>query len=196
MKKYWLINKNKIIKFAQQNFKKYGFKKTSLNDIAISCRKSKSSIYHYFTSKDEIFEAVCEMELNNFEKAVIKKVFSLKSPKKQLKKYFKERIEIIKDCENLFNVINNEYFDDYSFARSIRKRYLENEINTLKRILSSGVEEKVFAIPDIERVANSLSITLRGLEISLFKGNKNYDIDEEIDNIFRMILNGLSGRKK
>lgn len=47
--------REQIIKAARKLFKQYGFKKASMSDIALMVHKSKSSIYYYFKSKEEIF---------------------------------------------------------------------------------------------------------------------------------------------
>ncbi|MBN1821426.1 MAG: helix-turn-helix transcriptional regulator, partial [Prolixibacteraceae bacterium] len=41
--------KNKIIKVAQETFKKYGYRKTTMDEIAFAASKGKSSLYYYFS---------------------------------------------------------------------------------------------------------------------------------------------------
>ena len=45
--------RNTIINSASDVFEKFGFKKTTVDDIAQALRKGKSSIYYYFKSKEE-----------------------------------------------------------------------------------------------------------------------------------------------
>ena len=40
--------KEEILESAKKVFAKYGYKKTSVNDIAKAAGKAKSSLYHYF----------------------------------------------------------------------------------------------------------------------------------------------------
>ena len=54
--------REQIIKAARKLIKQYGFKKASMSDIALMVHKSKSSIYYYFKSKEEIFFAIAEKE--------------------------------------------------------------------------------------------------------------------------------------
>lgn len=46
----------KILDTAEKLFTRYGYSKTSLKMIAEKCFISKSNIYRYFTSKEEIYE--------------------------------------------------------------------------------------------------------------------------------------------
>ena len=62
--------RNNIIGIASEVFARFGFKKTTVDDIAQALRKGKSSIYYYFKSKDEIFEAVVDREADVLRKKV------------------------------------------------------------------------------------------------------------------------------
>src|SRR5258707_15492506 len=53
-----------IIDTARALFKKTGFKKTTMGDIAGRLGKAKSSLYYYYQSKEEIFEAVLYVEMD------------------------------------------------------------------------------------------------------------------------------------
>jgi len=46
-------NRENILKIAREIFSKYGYKKTTLDDIANAVRKGKSSLYYYFKSKED-----------------------------------------------------------------------------------------------------------------------------------------------
>ena len=51
-----------IINTSREIFARFGFKKTTVDEIANSLNKTKSFIYHYFNSKEEIFQSVVEKE--------------------------------------------------------------------------------------------------------------------------------------
>jgi len=42
-----------IISAAREIFARYGYRKTTMDDIAASIRRAKSSIYHYFPGKED-----------------------------------------------------------------------------------------------------------------------------------------------
>ncbi|NLO02147.1 MAG: TetR/AcrR family transcriptional regulator, partial [Bacteroidales bacterium] len=58
------INREHILKIAREIFSKYGYKKTTLDDIANAVRKGKSSLYYYFESKEDLFQAVILKEVD------------------------------------------------------------------------------------------------------------------------------------
>ena len=49
------IARENILRTAREIFSKYGYKKTTLDDIANAVRKGKSSLYYYFSSKEDCF---------------------------------------------------------------------------------------------------------------------------------------------
>jgi AcrR family transcriptional regulator len=52
--------RDKIVSVASKIFTRFGFKKTTMEEIAMASKKGKSSIYYYFNSKEDIFRAVVE----------------------------------------------------------------------------------------------------------------------------------------
>jgi AcrR family transcriptional regulator len=54
------VKRRQIMEGAEQVFLRMGFDAASMNDITREAGVSKSTIYVYFESKDELFEALCE----------------------------------------------------------------------------------------------------------------------------------------
>ncbi|HEY8398243.1 MAG TPA: helix-turn-helix domain-containing protein, partial [Flavihumibacter sp.] len=52
-----------ILAGARELFIHYGYKKTTMEDIARKIGKSKSALYYYFKTKEEIFEAMAQEDL-------------------------------------------------------------------------------------------------------------------------------------
>jgi len=65
------IIRNEVIITAQRLFQKYGYSKTTMEDIAKAMDRGKSTIYYYFKSKDEIFEAVIIKEADDVVYAIL-----------------------------------------------------------------------------------------------------------------------------
>lgn len=52
--------KQELVTTATEVFLKYGYKKTTLDDVADAVGMQKSSLYHYFKNKDDLFRATVE----------------------------------------------------------------------------------------------------------------------------------------
>lgn len=55
---------NVILAAAKQLFGHYGYRRTSIDDIAQEARIAKGTVYLYFKSKEEIFRALCQQLLD------------------------------------------------------------------------------------------------------------------------------------
>ena len=56
--------KKNLIDVAQQLFAKKGVENTTMNDIAEASQRGRRTLYTYFNSKQDIYRAVIESELN------------------------------------------------------------------------------------------------------------------------------------
>ena len=59
--------KSLIIRSAIKCFSKYGFDKTRMDDIVNESELSKGTLYNYFSSKEDLFQAIAEDSLNLFK---------------------------------------------------------------------------------------------------------------------------------
>ena len=56
--------KQNILKAAEKRFSRHGLNKTTLNEIARDLRIGKATIYHYFTTKEDLFFQTIEWEID------------------------------------------------------------------------------------------------------------------------------------
>ncbi|TNE31028.1 MAG: TetR/AcrR family transcriptional regulator, partial [Alphaproteobacteria bacterium] len=59
--------KQEIVNRAAELFASHSFLGTSINDIAAACGFSKSLLYHYFKSKEELLAAVMHSHIDRLE---------------------------------------------------------------------------------------------------------------------------------
>jgi AcrR family transcriptional regulator len=94
-----MVNKEefrkKIIVTSGQIFSRYGFKKTTMDEIAHALKMGKSSIYYYYKSKEEIFEAVVLHEANILRNELTTAIKSVESPVDKMRNYVFVRIKLL-----------------------------------------------------------------------------------------------------
>ena len=91
--------RKKIIISAGQIFSRYGFRKTTMDELAKALKMGKSSIYYYFKSKEEIFEAVILSEANMLRNELTKAIKSVDSPIDKVKNYVFVRMKTLKNFQ-------------------------------------------------------------------------------------------------
>ncbi len=127
-----------IINAATQIFTRFGFKKTSMDDIAKSLRMGKSSIYYYFKGKEEIFQAVVDKEADQLRLKVNKILSSNDDTMSKLRSYVKLRMDLIKQLSNYMEILKNDDLMNLTLTEKIRKKYDDEEVTIIKRILEEG----------------------------------------------------------
>jgi len=131
--------RNEIILQAQKLFKQYSLKKTTMDEIAVACGKAKSTLYHYFKSKEEVFDAVIDKESTSLRHIVSIEVNKHSSLKDKLQTYFitfhKETIQKI----NLYRILKQELKAELSNQE--RFGYiLDFEILFVESLITKGIE--------------------------------------------------------
>jgi AcrR family transcriptional regulator len=181
-----------IINAASDIFSKYGYKKTTMDDIALALGKGKSSIYYYFRNKEEIFQAVLEQEVILLKTKLQKAVNRKKHHKGKLKAYIITRMKGFESMINFYNAVKNEYLSQFEFIERIRHKYDQEEIGTVQGILEEGVEKGDFSIEDPSLAAVAIVTSMKGFEIPLFiTGKKEQDIEQIVDKLMKMLFNGI-----
>ncbi|HVN58304.1 MAG TPA: TetR/AcrR family transcriptional regulator [Bacteroidales bacterium] len=190
-----MVNKEeyrkKIIISAGQIFSRYGFRKTTMDEIASALKMGKSSIYYYFSSKEEIFEAVVLYEANILRSELTKAIKSVESPIGKMENYVFVRMKAFEKLSNYYNAIFDKNLDHFEFIEKIRERYDLEEIAILRLILYDGARKKVFNVVNSEYTAMAVQTTMKGLEVPLFWQKREVDIDKRLRAILDVLFYGI-----
>jgi len=133
------IVKDEIIFQAQKLFKQFGLKKTTMDEIAIACGKAKSTLYHYFKSKEEVFDAVINTELTSLRDLISLKVGDERTLRDKLKTYFISFHQETVYKINLYRILKQEIKAEFS-SHSRFNDIIEFETNFVNRLLSDGIK--------------------------------------------------------
>ncbi|EKV56551.1 TetR/AcrR family transcriptional regulator [Brachyspira hampsonii] len=185
--------REQIVNAGKRLFKKYGFKKASMSDIALMVHKSKSSIYHYFKSKEEIFFAIAENEANDLKKELYEAIKKEDTAETKLRAYILTRQKGYIKLANLYEALHSEIFEDFTLIEHMRAQYHKEEYNTIKMILRSGVKKGLFNI-DLRLATEAVLAIIKGFELEWAK-NKNSELyEKDLDTIVNIIFYGIVKR--
>jgi len=188
------LNREAILKIAQEIFSKYGYKKTTLDDIANAVRKGKSSLYYYFKSKEDLFQAVIMKEVEVLAKELDKVVNRNTDPVDKLRDYLLTKINTFRNLANFYNALENDV-TAIGFIEDIKNRYEQDEIRLIKRILIEGVRKNEFEIYDFNLAAIGITMAIKGLEMPLSAGTYgNMNLERSVDVILKIICYGIMKR--
>jgi AcrR family transcriptional regulator len=133
------IIKSEILSQAQKLFQQYGLKKTTMDEIAVACGKAKSTLYHYFKNKEEVFDAVIREEIVSLRKHVKDKVEGHKRMIDKVMVYAVEFYREVINRANLYRIIRQER-PTGTTARKYFIKMMEFEQSYIIRILEDGYD--------------------------------------------------------
>ena len=186
--------KDHIITIATRIFSKFGFRKTTINDIAEEMGKGKSSIYYYFKSKEEIYKEVIQREAELFKKEVYDNVINTsQNPKDKLRSYVLKRMKFLKELVNFNEALRNDYLKSLPFIEKLREKYDIEEFEVIKGILDEGIKQGIFNVTETEFAATAFVTAMKGLEVPLFIKNDYTlnDLEIRLDEMLHILFYGL-----
>ncbi len=201
------VVREEILRAARNVFQKWGSHKSTMDDIAREAGKGKSTLYYYYQSKEDIFDAVVIAE---FE-AILDKARDLArkstSAREKLIRYFVESISEMKNRIGTYTIVRDEIKRDKNFIKKLRVRFQGKEERYIEQILRQGIEKKEFEFigktgsginhPDedgnvhgyeVVKAAKTITGIMHALELYLLLEN---DDIEQVDIAARVIANGL-----
>jgi AcrR family transcriptional regulator len=186
--------RGQIVVAAKNVFGKFGYKKTTMDEIGIAARKGKTALYYYFKNKEDVFRAVVEKEALELQAAIFKSIEGHTSPVEKLKAYFLVRMNTLLNVSNFYDAMKNELLDQLQFINQIRIEVDKAELELVKGILIEGVKKNCFEIKDVETTANVLVTLLKGLEIPFFTQKKYEHFETHVNFLFDILCHGIVKR--
>lgn len=194
------IRKELILKVAKERFAKYGFKKTTMNEIAADLKMGKPTLYYYFPTKEQIFEEVLKFEIDEFQNALkeIEKNENLTIEGK-LKLYFDVRLKTFSDQSNLYRLqIDAVSLMHILDSKSLYFKLIDIENEFLRTILLKAIPQSKNKEEEAERLANYLSTYARGIllmfRIDSRRANSFHNLPESLkpENKWQFIVQSLT----
>ena len=190
------IIRGEIVEAASKLFQQYGLHKTTMEDIAKEAGKGKSTLYYYFTNKDEVFDAVVTKEINEVQAAVLQAVKEKHSAREKLRTYAATNFAELRKKVLLFKMVGGELQKNTTkIMHKLRYKFDSNEVEFLKSLLLHGVHSKEFTAireEDVDLLAHTFVSAFRGIEVDLFIENKLSGLEERIDMASGILIRGLS----
>jgi AcrR family transcriptional regulator len=188
---YHMTTKELILSEARKVFGKFGFNKTSMSDIALAARKGRRTIYSYFTSKEEVFKAVIEVEIDALAKTLQELIDSPLRADEKLRQYMQTRMNAVKMLTIYYDAIRRDLVENLAYIEKIRKKYDEMEMKMIRKILDEGVAQNVFEIKDTKIVAGAIVLASKGFELPLIMGQEGYDHSSMIEPLIDVFYKGI-----
>jgi len=185
-----------ILSTAKSLFAQHGLKKTTMEDIANSMGKGKSSLYYYFPGKMEIFEAVVQEELKNLLRLTRQAITLAITAKDKLKAYSRTRARVMEKFHNLSSVVYEDIFKHIGVVLKLKQKHDEIQVDLIKEILKGGMQSGEFKKlneRDIELFSFTLVAAFRGIELPLSASRFVRNCENGPDLLVDIMVDGIKG---
>ncbi len=191
-----------ILKAASACFSRYGYEKTTLDDIGKLVGLNKASLYYYYKNKESIYTEVIYYEANDFLAAVFEEVHKVQGCSEKITAYLSQRLRYVRSAVNLSQLSIDSRQQLAPLFGEMYARITEKEANMLAEVLAACMKNGELAPCDAKKVADGiLTVSLAVLNSH---GACNPDMDaaackeglDEATFIVELILKGLKAEKQ
>ena len=185
--------KNQILDAALKVFVKSGYAETTMNDIVEKSGLSKGAIYHYYSSKKDLFLSLIDYWENYFFVNIINKDLSISSSDNLLRDITQDVIKTFKSNKHIF-LAELEFWSLANHDSEVRKRTTALYVKLLdlfKKIISKGIKEGDYKNLDLDVASLSVMTALQGvIWFSIFE-KSNISAEKYLNDVIEFIIYGF-----
>ena len=186
----------KLVDVARQLFAKKGVDDTTMNDIAVASKSGSCTLYTYFKSKEDIYMAVVESELEMLSDAMEQVAKKDITPDEKILKLIETHLDSIKMVVYRNGTLRAGFFRNIWRVEAVRKNFDAKEIKLFKQVLAEGKDKGIFDIDNVDSIADILHYCIKGIEVPYIRGQIAEELDDEAGWAYvAKIVFGALGRK-
>ena len=180
--------RNLLVDVARQLFAKNGFENTTMNDIALASDKGRRTLYTYFKSKEDIYYAVIQSELQRLFTRLEEVAPQNISPEEKMVQLIFAHLEVIKEAVFRNGTLRAEFFREIWKVEGVRKDFDRTEIALFRRVMNEGVDKGVFDVRNVKLTAEICHYCLKGCEVPYIYGRYAAQSPQELLPVVRVMV--------
>ncbi|TSJ42722.1 TetR/AcrR family transcriptional regulator [Mucilaginibacter corticis] len=190
---------DQILQAAKRLFQVHGLYKVTMDDVAKAIGKGRSSLYYYYKSKDEIFDAVMQLEIGDLVGAIAVAVNSVETVEQKINAFCVAKLNILRERRGFYNTLDAgmdaDAMSDFNKTKVIHHGLImQKEGALLKQILNYGIERgelKPVAEQDKKELVFVLLSGVHGIKREMIIDNNFENIESVVKTFTRVIMNGI-----
>ena len=188
--------RQKLIDIARQLFAKNGVANTTMNDIAVASVKGRRTLYTYFNSKEEVYSAVIESELERLSDKLDEVAAMKMRPLDKVIELIYTHLIMIRETVVRNGNLRAEFFRNIWMVEKVRKKFDDYEIDLFRKVYQEGKADGEFDIDDVNLVADITHYCIKGLEVPFIYGRIGHGLTEEASKpLVAKVVYGALGKK-
>jgi AcrR family transcriptional regulator len=140
-----MAHKDHILDISKQRFDRFGFKKTTVDEISRDARISKKTLYENFKNKEDIFVSLFIREALTARKVILGKLRNIEDSLEKIGKFMLVSRDYFREEPFMVKVLQD---DNGLYAPFLKNKYRifveEGILNIFSDILQEGIEKGEF----------------------------------------------------
>ncbi len=155
------FRRTEILNAARSVFARKGFVRGIMDAIAKEAGIAKGTVYLYFRSKEEIYRAVLDYDMEFLKKDTLERIEAAKNLKDKIGAFTLARLENAEAKKEIFRIMDTES-GSLSLTRSQYRRYLREPVHLLASAIEDAARRGEIRPVPSERVAWIIADMTRG----------------------------------
>ena len=188
--------RNLILDGAGRAFGQYGYRKTTVADIVREAGVARATVYKYFATKDEMFRAVIDREVEDIVRMVRAAVEGESRTYDRLRVAITAHTAALREKANVYRLTMEVLPDVIARTHADSERMLAEALNLYEWVLAEGVKSGEIAVEDLRTTAWSVILAFKGVFITTVTGQMPELTPQVVDTLLDLIWNGLRPREE
>lgn len=193
------VIQEQILQAAKRLFQVHGLHKVTMDDVAKAIGKGRSSLYYYYKSKDEIFDAVMRIEIKEMLTAIANAVDEVATVEQKINAFCATKLNVLRGKRAFYNTLDAgmdaDAISHFNQTKVIHHNFImEQEGALLRQVLTTGIEKgelRAMAEKDQDVLIFVLLSSLHGLKREMVMENNFDGIEPAVNTLSRLIMHGL-----
>lgn len=182
-----------VLRAATRVFLRRGYHHAPLEEVAAEVALTKAGVYHYFGSKQEILEAICDHAMTAFEEVLTSSLSLPGTPEDRLRHTTARYLDLFLADASLS--VFMRHFDDLSDDVRTRMRERRKRMEAqVRRTLEEGIGEGVFEAADVQLAMLAVFGTVNWT-YSWYERGGRLSAEEVRDALVRQVMRGIMAER-
>jgi len=193
------VMQEQILQAAKRLFQAHGLYKVTMDDVAKAIGKGRSSLYYYYKSKDEIFNAVMDIEITEMLAAMTLAINQVSTVEKKINAFCVTKLRVLREKRAFYNTLDAgmdaDAMSHYNKIKIVHHNVImKREGALLSRVLTDGIDQGELCPineKDKDMLIFVLLSSLHGLKREMVMENNFDGIEPAVNTLTHVVIHGL-----
>jgi AcrR family transcriptional regulator len=183
-----------ILTLAKKKFERFGFNKTTVDEIAKDANISKRTLYQEFENKEKILEELLMFEALSVRKAILNQINKIIDPTEKLQTFIRLALKYLDQNPFIVGVLHDESGFFKPFLQD-KPHIIETGIEEIfVNILKEGIDKGIFRKMDEKIVGHCILLLFKSLTYGRNSPDHPFGLNQT-NEFVDFIINGVIAKQ-